>query len=54
MIPINEGHSRIALREYGAQLRGDTEPEFFDAAQAHSLIIIHGVSGRWSVMWGQR
>lgn len=35
MTPINEGPSRIAYCECGAQLAGDTEQELFDAAQQH-------------------
>jgi predicted small metal-binding protein len=35
MTPINEGPSRIAYCECGAQLAGDSEQELFDAAQQH-------------------
>jgi hypothetical protein len=35
MTPINEEHSRIAYCECGAQLRGSSEQQLFDAAQAH-------------------
>jgi len=35
MTPINEEHSRIAYCECGAQLRGGSEQQLFDAAQDH-------------------
>jgi hypothetical protein len=35
MTPINEGPSRIAYCECGAQFAGDSEQELFDAAQQH-------------------
>jgi predicted small metal-binding protein len=35
MTPINEGPSRIAYCECGAQFEGDSEQELFDAAQQH-------------------
>jgi hypothetical protein len=35
MTPINEGHRRIAYCECGAQLKGDSEHELFEAAQQH-------------------
>ena len=35
MTPINEGPSRIAYCECGAQLAGNSEQELFDAAEQH-------------------
>jgi hypothetical protein len=35
LTPINEGPSRIAYCECGAQLAGDSEAELFDAAEQH-------------------
>lgn len=35
MTPINEGPSRIAYCECGAQLTGTSEHELFEAAQQH-------------------
>jgi len=35
MTPINEGSSRSAYCECGAQLTGNSERELFDAAQQH-------------------
>ncbi|MGI9184090.1 MAG: hypothetical protein ACR2GZ_03865 [Solirubrobacteraceae bacterium] len=35
MTPIKEQSSRIAFRECGAQLAGDSAQELFDAAQLH-------------------
>lgn len=35
MSPVNRQHSRIAYCECGAQLRGNSEQELFDATQAH-------------------
>ena len=35
MTTIEEGHSRIAYCECGAQLAGNSRQELFDAAQAH-------------------
>ena len=35
MTPINEGHSRVAYCECGAQLAGGSEQELFDATQRH-------------------
>jgi hypothetical protein len=35
MTPIDEGPSRVAYCECGAQLTGGSEQELFDAAQRH-------------------